>query len=533
MCGWETGIVDEWAAEGVRTVGPYRLETRLGGGGMGEVFLSRTRAGRPVAVKVAWSNVAEDPEFRARFVSEVEAARRVGGYHTAPVIDADPHAPRPWMATEYVPGPSLHEAVDAHAPLSVELVRLLGAGLAEGLAAIHDAGLVHRDLKPANVLLAEDGPRVIDFGISRALDATTAVTRAGTTMGTPAYMSPEQARGEQTTPASDVFALGCVLGFAATGRTLFGAGRTQAVLYRVMNEDVDLDDVPSGLAPLIAACLAKDAGSRPTVPDVLAGLSGRSQGAQWLLPPDVAAMARQRAEAARIPVAIVDVPDATGPDPDPTHLHDTVLSAASAPEPAFAPPDTTPPRARSRWATLGWVLGVVAVLVPAVLGVLAYRTVADWYATVVAEPTWSVPEISAEPTASALVAPEYSAEPFDSADQLPRHVIEIEVTGATADDPASLIYAGLLDVGQRDEIEVQEFGRGDSDWITATADWEERLLVDGTLIKLDVLARGASEDLTCRITFDGELVSEETRSIDDGTLCSVTNRYYQELVDES
>ena len=526
--------MEESAAEGVRTVGPYRLETRLGGGGMGEVFLSRTRAGRPVAVKVAWPNVAEDPEFRARFVSEVEAARRVGGYHTAPVIDADPHAPRPWMSTEYVPGPSLHEAVDAHGPLSVELVRLLGAGLAEGLAAIHDAGLVHRDLKPANVLLAEDGPRVIDFGISRALDATTAVTRAGTTMGTPAYMSPEQARGEPTTPASDVFALGCVLGFAATGRTLFGAGRTQAVLYRVMNADVDLDDVPSGLAPLIAACLAKDAADRPTVPDVLAQLASRSsQGARWLLPPDVAAMARQRAEAARIPVVAVDVPDAAEPDPDPTRSHDTVLAATPTPDPAPAPPDTTPPSARSRWATLGWVVGVVAVLVPAALGVLAYRTVADWYAAVVAEPTVSAPEISAEPTASAPVAPEYSAEPFDSADQLPRHVIEIEVTGATADDPASLIYAGLLDVGGRDEIEVQEFGRGDSDWITATADWTERLLVDGTLIKLDVMAKGTSEDLTCRITFDGELVSEETRSIDDGTLCSVTNRYYQELVDET
>ncbi|PUB25382.1 serine/threonine protein kinase [Promicromonospora sp. AC04] len=521
----------ESAAEGVRTVGPYRLETRLGGGGMGEVFLSRTRAGRPVAVKVAWPNVAEDPEFRARFVSEVEAARRVGGYHTAPVIDANPHADRPWMATEYVPGPSLHEAVDAHGPLSMELVRLLGAGLAEGLAAIHEAGLVHRDLKPANVLLAEDGPRVIDFGISRALDATTAVTRAGTTMGTPAYMSPEQARGQQTTPASDVFALGCVLGFAATGRTLFGTGRTQAVLYRVMHEDVDLDDVPAGLAPLIAACLAKEAGERPTIPDVLAQLASRSgQGARWLLPPDIAAMARQRSEAARIPVVTVDVPDATQPDPDPTRSHDTVLSAAPAPVPA---PDPAPvPATVPRGRVLAWVGVGAAVVVLAVSGVLVFRALTDWYAAVLAGPTVSEPETSAWPTPTPSATPESSATPFDSASQLARHVIEVEVSGASPDEPVRLIYTGLLDVGPTDKIETEVFGREDDDWIDATSDWEERLLVDGALIELHLFAEGTSDDLTCRITFDGDVVSEETRSLDDGTRCSVTDQNYQDLLDE-
>jgi hypothetical protein len=518
------------AAGGVRTVGPYRLETRLGGGGMGEVFLSRTRAGRPVAVKVAWPNVAEDPEFRARFVSEIEAARRVGGYHTAPVIDADPQAERPWMATEYVPGPSLHEAVDAHGPLSVELVRLLGAGLAEGLAAIHDAGLVHRDLKPANVLLAEDGPRVIDFGISRALDATTVVTRAGATMGTPAYMSPEQARGQQTTPASDVFALGCVLGFAATGRTLFGTGRTQAVLYRVMHEEANLDDVPAGLAPLIGACLAKDAESRPTVSEVLAQLSGRSQGAQWLLPPEVAAMARQRSEAARIPVVAADARGASGagvPDPDPTRVHDTVLSPAPS---SVQAPDPVPAPAPSGRAVLAWVGVAAGVLVLAVSGVLAFRALTGWYTAALAGPTASATETSAEPSPSP--SPEGSATPFDSAG-LARHVIEVEVSGATVDDPVSIIYMGLLDVDPGDAYEGEEFGRGDSDWITATADWEERLLVDGSLVRFDIMVEGVPDDLTCRITFDGEVVSEETRSMDDGTHCVVISQYYQDLADES
>ncbi|WP_232835998.1 serine/threonine-protein kinase [Actinocorallia populi] len=183
--------------EDPRRVGVYQLVGRLGGGGMGQVFLGRSPGGRPVAVKVVRPEYGRNSEFRRRFAVEVEAARRVGGFHTAPVVDADPQALTPWLVTAYVPGPSLREAVEAHGPLPEPSVQVLGAGLAEGLAAIHACDLVHRDLKPGNVLLAEDGPRVIDFGIARALEATSE-TATGLTPGTPAFMAPEQARGDRT-----------------------------------------------------------------------------------------------------------------------------------------------------------------------------------------------------------------------------------------------------------------------------------------------------------------------------------------------
>ena len=207
-----------------RTIGPYRLTGRLGQGGMGEVFLGVSPGGRPVAVKAIRAELTADPQFRARFRQEVAAARRVSGVFTAAVVDADIDGPVAWLATSYVQGPSLEEAVDSHGPLPEASLLALAAGLAESLTAIHSAGVVHRDLKPSNVLLAQDGPRVIDFGISRAAEST-ALTRTGLVIGSPGFMSPEQATGGETGQPTDIFSLGAVLAFAATGEGPFGKGR--------------------------------------------------------------------------------------------------------------------------------------------------------------------------------------------------------------------------------------------------------------------------------------------------------------------
>ncbi|MFY7065735.1 protein kinase domain-containing protein [Nocardiopsis changdeensis] len=270
--------------------GPYTLHARLGGGGMGQVFLGRSPGGRTVAVKVVRPDLAQDAEFRRRFATEVAAARKVGGFYTAQVVDTDTSATPPWLATAYIPGPTLHRAVADHGPLPVETVAVLGAGLAEGLSAVHAQGVVHRDLKPGNVLLAEDGPRLIDFGIARALDSTSH-TRTSTVLGTAAFMSPEQAKTQKVGPASDVFSLGCVLAFAATGRSPFGDGPVHAVVFRVVHEEPDLADLPASLVDLVRACLAKDPESRPGAEEVSAhlaavGVSRASDTGRWL-PPDV------------------------------------------------------------------------------------------------------------------------------------------------------------------------------------------------------------------------------------------------------
>src|ERR1700722_4227915 len=244
-------------------VGPYRLLGRLGAGGMGGVYLGRSPGGRLVAVKVIRPELAADQGFRTRFAREAAAARTVSGIFTAPVVDADTEAPQPWLATAYVPGPSLAEAVDQRGPLPPGVVLTLGAGLTEGLQAIHAAGLVHRDLKPSNVLLADDGPRVIDFGISRAAEAT-ALTRTGLVVGSPGFMSPEQATGDEVGPPSDMFCLGAVLTFAATGHGPFGTGSTAALIYRIVHGPPMLDGVPAEIRTVAERCLAKDPGERPT-----------------------------------------------------------------------------------------------------------------------------------------------------------------------------------------------------------------------------------------------------------------------------
>ncbi|MFD3912343.1 protein kinase [Streptomyces sp. NPDC058603] len=267
-----------------RSVGAYRLVSRLGAGGMGVVYLGRSVSGRQVAVKMIRPEFAEDDGFRTRFRREVEAARRVSGAFTAPVVDADPEAEQPWLATLFVPGRTLHARVADDGPLPPGEIRILAAGLAEALRDIHRTGLVHRDLKPANVLLAEDGLRVIDFGISRAVDSDP-LTRTGLVVGTPPFMAPEQFRaGEATGPFTDVFALGSVLVFAATGHGPFDATDPFVCGYRVTHEEPDLTGLPDELRELIAPCLSKEPSARPTVGDLLKHTEAAMSGAAATVP---------------------------------------------------------------------------------------------------------------------------------------------------------------------------------------------------------------------------------------------------------
>lgn len=281
-------------------IGAYRLLGRLGAGGMGQVYLARSDRGRTVALKLVREELAAQQVFRDRFRQEVRAARRVGSTWTAPVLDADTEADVPWVATGYVAGPSLHATVSGRSdtgsgpapgtfgPLPERSVRILGAGLAHALKAIHTAGLIHRDLKPSNILLTIDGPRVIDFGIARALDTVTdgGLTRTGALVGSPGFMSPEQVRGERVSAASDVFCLGSVLTYALTGRLPFGAAANEmhALLFRIAQEDPDLTGVTAGLDDLIRGCLHKDPQARPSTDEILGLLADGDDSAEPWLP---------------------------------------------------------------------------------------------------------------------------------------------------------------------------------------------------------------------------------------------------------
>ncbi|MER7987517.1 serine/threonine-protein kinase [Streptomyces noursei] len=282
-----------------RALGGYRLLGRLGAGGMGRVYLGRSAGGRTVAVKAVHAQYAADEQFRARFRREVASARRVGGAWTAPVLDADPDASVPWVATGYVAGPSLARAVAEHGPLADRAVRVLGAGLAEALTAVHALGLVHRDVKPSNVLLTLDGPRLIDFGIARATDGTASLTSTGVSVGSPGYMAPEQILGKGAGAAADVFSLGAVLAYAATGAGPFSGDSSAALLYKVVHEEPELGPELTGdLRELVAACLAKEPVRRPAPETVAARLAG-AQGAAglvragWLPGPLVEQVSRQ------------------------------------------------------------------------------------------------------------------------------------------------------------------------------------------------------------------------------------------------
>ncbi|MEU2550045.1 serine/threonine-protein kinase [Streptomyces roseolus] len=288
-------------------IGPYRLSARLGEGGMGQVFLAVSRSGRRLAVKVIRPQIAADPGFRERFRREVAAARTVGGFWTAPLVDADPDGPVPWVASDYIDAPDLAALVRDRGRLPEPELRSLAAGLAEALEAIHRAGLVHRDLKPSNILVTEDGPRVIDFGISKAVEGATALTDTGLIVGTPGFMSPEQATGGPVDPSSDVFSLGAVLAYAATGRAPFGEGPAPALLYRVVHDGPDLDDVPPGLYPLVAECLEKSPERRPSPSRVL-DLLGTEPPAAPRPPARVPAPAAPRTEAVEVTAGLLEKP---------------------------------------------------------------------------------------------------------------------------------------------------------------------------------------------------------------------------------
>ncbi|MCT2590953.1 serine/threonine-protein kinase [Streptomyces sp. N2-109] len=266
-----TPVASPLAYDDPYQLGPYQLVARLGNGGMGTVYLGRDESGRTVALKTMHPRIAATPEFRSRFRLETEAARVIGGRHGAEVVDADPYAPTPWLATECVPGPPLDEAVEQYGPLPEQAVRALGAALCEALGQLHHSGVVHRDLKPSNILLTPSGPKVIDFGIARAIgDAR--LTRTGAAAGTPAYMSPEQATGGEHTAAGEVFALAGVLVFALTGRGPFGGGQAADLLYRVRYGEPDLSGVPDALRPVLARCLLKEPGDRPGTAELAAHL---------------------------------------------------------------------------------------------------------------------------------------------------------------------------------------------------------------------------------------------------------------------
>jgi Protein kinase domain/WD domain, G-beta repeat len=331
-------------------VGNYRLIGRLGEGGMGQVFLGLSPGGRQVAVKVIHPGYASGKQFRERFAREIEAARRVGGFHTASVVDADPGADPPWMVTAFIQGPSLQQAVAEGGPFSLERVCRLGAGLAEGLAAIHACGLVHRDLKPSNVILADDGPRIIDFGIARAAEASP-MTTAGMVVGTYSYMSPEQLRGDVAGPASDVFALGCTLAFAATARVTFGDDSIVTVVYRITTEPPDLSGVTEehGFRDLVRDCLSKSPANRPSLATIMERLAETGTAAQAVLADPATdywhsgGSASRGAAAKPAPAGPAAEPAPSVPAPEPPPLP-YVAAAGPGPQPYpyVAPPEPKP-----------------------------------------------------------------------------------------------------------------------------------------------------------------------------------------------
>ena len=425
----------------------YTLRARLGSGGMGNVYLSFTRGGRPVALKVVRKEFADDPEFRRRFRMEVAAAQRVQGLYTAPVVDADPDAPVPWLAIAYIAGPSLSHAVADYGPLpEASVFRLLG-GVAEGLTAVHAAGLVHRDLKPANVLLAADGPRVIDFGIAHAVDATS-LTGSGAVLGTPAFMTPEQVAGKPVSSATDVFALGHLVAFAATGHSVFGDGHFSSLIYRIMQEEPDLSGCPDSLRDFVGQCLAKDPAQRPDLAETMvfakAGLAGQTMqlaNGSWLPDPVAGTLAAYDTSAAspasvRVPDATVTVGSGTGP----VSSGSVTVPSAGGPGGHSLPPTTpqssgpVPPRRRGLKRP-GVILPAVAVVLLAAVGAGAYlgfdlkgnstnQNQAGGGATPTAKassPVASSP--AASPSASASGEPAASAPGAASASAVPSAII--------------------------------------------------------------------------------------------------------------
>ncbi|MFE7509060.1 serine/threonine-protein kinase [Promicromonospora sp. NPDC057488] len=546
------------SGEDPREVGPYVIEGRLGSGGMGSVYLGRPRTGRPVAVKLVHPGLAGDAEFRTRFRREVAAARRVGGFWAAQVVDADPDAERPWMATAYVAGPSLEDAVGQEGALPMSVVRTLGATLAEGLSAIHAQGLVHRDLKPSNILLADDGPRVVDFGIALEHDATS-LTHQGS-IGTAPYMSPEQVRGLDVTPASDVFSLGSVLVFACTGRSPFGGGAAEDVARRVVRDEPDLAGVPSGLRGLVEACLAKEPADRPAPSDVVDRLASATGGG-WELPAGVVAMIAERAaEVGGVEAGVVSVsphdPAATerieapgtgrlpagtapvGAAPAGTTPAGTTPAAAGAVGTGTASSGEGPGVGRRAWwrtpAALWTGVGVAAVVV-GVAGALAFTRgfsgQAGGGADLVPEPS-SVGNMQ-------LTVP----------DETHEVTLEVTATGEDADSTAlGVRYDGRLGpAGLADSFRnVEDITDMDLDKMYTEIElpWSRTITakgaVEGAHITLSaeagwkdrtaMLVDGADIAVSCRILIDGEVVAEEAGQVNVG--CMLVSEEIQEQMDK-
>ncbi|AAZ54094.1 hypothetical protein JCM3263A_26670 [Thermobifida fusca] len=529
-------------------IGPYRLVSRLGAGGMGQVFLARSPGGRPVVVKVILPEYANDDEYRIRFAREVEAARRVGGFHTAQVIDADPTADPPWMATAYIPGPSLRKAVTERGPLYGNNLRTLAAGLVEGLAAIHACGLVHRDFKPSNIVLAADGPRVIDFGVARPLDSSV-MTQSGAVIGTLAYMSPEQTDGSQVGPASDVFSLGTVLAFAATGRSPFMADSIGEIIARISGPPPELPELPDDLRELVYACWEQNPDLRPTTAELLAQLSTDHTGDDWppphlsdligsmlplgattspnpslaIEPPPPSHGPPRPSEPLPDPGDDADEPSAekpsrTLPEPEPPELEEKPIQVIHEPErpaptpprprepargaikpknprPAAPQPPWSPPRVQPpRWKQLITKKPVAGILTAVATAGLVVSFLV-WQ--------WTLPETPLRPDSS--TAPSESADPHELNE--PRILTTDREAVAVAFSPGGSLLAGgsgdklihVWDVASGDELHTLE---GHTDWVRAVA-----FSPDGAL-----LASG-SDDATVRLW---DVAAAEERAVFEG-----------------
>ncbi|MFF0413101.1 serine/threonine protein kinase [Kitasatospora sp. NPDC004745] len=333
--------------------GGFQLLARLGEGGMGQVFLALSPGGVPAAVKVIRSEFTQEPQFAERFALEIAAAQRVRGAHIAPLLDADARAERPWLATSYVAGPSLRDLVLGTRGLPERQVLLLAGGIAHALADIHAAGVVHRDLKPANIVLDESGPKVIDFGIVKSLTQSVTYSSQSTRIGTPLYMSPEQAMGRAVGPASDVFALGSTLYFLVTGREAFGAENEWAVAHRIVADTPDLGAVPEPLRRLIADCLGKDPGHRPTPAQVRqrceALLGGAAGPGAWMGIDGAREAIRERTDALRAlttpqPPQTGRTPTGPGTRPDPGDGDEREPDRPPGPASRPGPPGERPPQ---------------------------------------------------------------------------------------------------------------------------------------------------------------------------------------------
>jgi hypothetical protein len=489
------------APEDPGRIGPYRLVARLGRGGMGHVYLGLSAGGRPVAVKVIRADLAADPEFRVRFAREVAAVRQVSGLFTALVLDADVDSAVPWLATAYVAGPSLAEAVTGDGPMAARPALGLAAGLAESLCAIHAAGVVHCDLKPSNVLLSPDGPRVIDFGISRAAgpEKNTVSAGIGWVTGSSGFMSPEQALGGEIGPPSDIFSLGAVLTFATTGCGPFGRGSRPEVAYRLVYGPPDLGGIPAGLRPLVERCLAKDPAQRPTAGEVLDAANDGQPAPGWLPGPALGALAEgvlARAGAAEpsgrpsgrrwwrplvaagvtsgmlaASVAVSFALGAAGPRSPAAGL---TPRAAASPTLSTAPPASAVPGTRPA-AAPRVISPPPAAIVPAVVAAGTPRSgrpppsTAPSTTSATAPSPASSPSASPSPSPSMTVSPSPTASSSPSPGESPSPTPAPEITGSATYRDGTLVY---FDVQYQDPgNDVRGFGFmgvNGSRWMEAT-----------------------------------------------------------------